>query len=71
MKSRLLNIAGVEVLSKESQKMIHGQAKIGGGTGGHPDLSLCGCSCSGAVTGPYYCAQYIACPQVYTCNDAI
>ncbi|WP_370899762.1 hypothetical protein [Chryseobacterium gossypii] len=32
-----------------------------------PDLSLCGCSCTGAVTGPKYCVQYIACPQVITC----
>ena len=64
MKSRLLNLSGVEVLSKESQKAIVGQA-------GKPDLSLCGCSCSGSVTGPYYCVQYIGCPQVYTCNDAV
>ena len=64
MKTSLLNLPGVEVLSRESQKTILGQA-------GKPDLSLCGCSCSGAVTGPYYCIQYIACPQVYTCNDAV
>jgi hypothetical protein len=63
MKKNLLNIAGAEVLSKESQKAIIGQ-------GGKHDLSLCGCSCSGSVTGPYYCVQYIACPQVYTCDDA-
>jgi len=66
MKTTILNISGVEVLSKEAQKNIIGQGK-----GGNPDLSLCGCSCSGAVTGPSYCVQYIACPQVYTCNDAI
>ncbi|ESU28276.1 hypothetical protein FLJC2902T_16240 [Flavobacterium limnosediminis JC2902] len=66
MKTRLLSISGVEVLSNESQKMIQGSGK-----GGNPDLSLCGCSCSGAVTGPAYCVQYIACPQVYTCNDSI
>ncbi|MCG2611622.1 hypothetical protein LZZ90_08895 [Flavobacterium sp. SM15] len=66
MKTRLLNIPGAEVLSKETQKMIKGSGK-----GGNPDLSLCGCSCSGAVTGPDYCVQYIACPQVYTCNDSI
>jgi len=36
----------------------------------NPDLSLCGCSCSGAVTGPKYCTDYIGCPQVYTCDDA-
>lgn len=65
MKSRLLNIQGAEVLSKEAQKNIMGSGK------GNPDLSLCGCSCSGAVTGPAYCVQYIACPQVYTCNDSI
>ncbi|NIF06402.1 hypothetical protein F3J23_13220 [Chryseobacterium sp. Tr-659] len=35
------------------------------------DLSLCGCSCSGAVTGPKYCSQYMACPQVYTCGEAL
>lgn len=34
-----------------------------------PDLSLCGCSCSGAVTGPKYCPTYIGCLQVYTCDD--
>ncbi|ESU24724.1 hypothetical protein FEDK69T_02760 [Flavobacterium enshiense DK69] len=65
MKTRLLNIKGVEVLSRESQKMIQGSGK------GNPDLSLCGCSCSGSVTGPDYCVQYIACPQVYTCKDEI
>ncbi|GAA4769978.1 MULTISPECIES: hypothetical protein [Flavobacterium] len=63
MKSKLLNLSGAEVLSKESQKTIYGKAKI--------DLSLCGCSCSGAVTGPWYCSDYIGCPQVYTCNDAV
>lgn len=36
---------------------------------GNPDLSLCGCSCSGAVTGPWYCSQHIACQQVYTCGQ--
>jgi len=42
---------------------------IVGGIGkiGTPDLSLCGCSCTGAVTGPKYCVQYIGCPQVITC----
>ena len=65
MKTRLLNIAGVEVLSNESLKSINGQGK----GNGNPDLSLCGCSCSGAVTGPSYCGDYIACPQIYTCDD--
>ncbi|AYM99406.1 hypothetical protein [Chryseobacterium sp. 3008163] len=42
---------------------------IAGGVGkiGTPDLSLCGCSCTGAVTGPKYCSQYMGCPQVITC----
>lgn len=34
------------------------------------DISLCGCSCSGSVTGPKYCIEYIACPQVYTCDQS-
>lgn len=42
---------------------------ITGGVSGKPDLSLCGCSCSGAVTGPDYCSIYIGCPQVYTCGE--
>ena len=62
MKSRLLNIAGAEVLSRESQKLIIGQK-------GRIDLSLCGCSCSGAVIGPDYCIEYMACPDVYTCAE--
>ncbi|UZT97762.1 hypothetical protein ODZ84_21735 [Chryseobacterium fluminis] len=44
---------------------------ITGGISGTPDLSLCGCSCSGSVTGPKYCGQYIGCLQVYTCNQAV
>ncbi|MFY1046585.1 hypothetical protein [Chryseobacterium sp. GP-SGM7] len=46
------------------KEIIGGAGKIG-----NPDLSLCGCSCSGAVTGPSYCVQYIGCPQVYNCKD--
>ncbi len=42
---------------------------IAGGVSGKPDLSLCGCSCSGAVTGPDYCSIYMGCPQVYTCGE--
>lgn len=61
MKSRLLNLSGAEALSNEKLKQINGGAKI--------DLSLCGCDCSGAVTGPEYCAQYMGCLQVYTCNE--
>jgi len=66
MKTNLLNITGVQVLSKDHQKAVVGQAG-----GKNHDLSLCGCSCSGSVTGPFYCIQYIACPQVYTCDDAV
>ncbi len=43
MKSNLLNIAGVKILSRECQTMIKGQAGIG--------LSLCACSCSEALRG--------------------
>ncbi|MDR6403397.1 MULTISPECIES: hypothetical protein [Chryseobacterium] len=53
-------------LRKDDLKNIIGGIG-GGGTWGTPDLSLCGCSCTGAVTGPKYCVQYIACPQVMTC----
>ncbi|WP_286925588.1 hypothetical protein [Flavobacterium sp. UBA4197] len=66
MKSNLLNIAGVQVLSKENQRTITGAVGVI-----NPDLSLCGCSCSGSVTGPAYCRRYIACPQVYTCLDVM
>lgn len=34
---------------------------------GKCDLTLCGCSCSGAVTGPACCQLAMACPQVYNC----
>lgn len=54
-------------LRKEDLKSISG----GIGKIGKPDLSLCGCSCSGAVTGPEYCSTYMGCLQVYTCNSAI
>jgi hypothetical protein len=63
MKNRLLSLSGVEILSREQQKMIVGQAKI--------DLSKCGCDCAGSVTGPSYCAGQIACTQGYTCQDAV
>ncbi|KAA1247551.1 hypothetical protein F0000_03460 [Aquimarina sp. RZ0] len=53
------NIEGIKVLTKESQRQIKG---LGGN-----DLSLCGCSCSGSVTGPSYCNTIHACPQIYTC----
>ncbi|MFL9833099.1 hypothetical protein [Chryseobacterium terrae] len=56
---------------KNAKKLKQADLKniVGGIKGGTPDLSLCGCSCSGAVTGPEYCVYYIGCPQVYTCND--
>ena len=63
MKNNFLNITGAEILSKAQQKTIIGQASI--------DLSKCGCSCSGSVTGPAYCITQIACLQVYTCKDQI
>ncbi len=61
MKTSLLGINGIKVLSRESQRSIKGQAKL--------DLSKCGCSCSGSVTGPSYCNIYFACLQVYTCEE--
>ncbi|AZA74849.1 hypothetical protein [Chryseobacterium indoltheticum] len=57
---------------KNSKKLKKSDLKdIVGGIGkvGTPDLSLCGCSCTGAVTGPLYCTQYMGCPQVYNCKD--
>jgi len=55
---------------KNSKKLKSSDLKeIVGGVGkiGTPDLSLCGCSCTGAVIGPLYCSQYIGCQQVITC----
>ncbi|KFF01894.1 hypothetical protein [Chryseobacterium luteum] len=50
-------------LKKEDLKNI-----IGGVSGVvTPDLSKCGCSCTGAVTGPSYCVKYKKCLQVITC----
>ena len=63
MKSSILNIAGVEVLTSQNQKNIMGGLPI--------DYSQCGCDCAGRVTGPKYCLTYIACLQVYTCNSEI
>ncbi|WP_378293435.1 hypothetical protein [Aquimarina rubra] len=59
MKTNLLKIDRVAILSQESQRMIKGQAGI--------DLSLCGCSCSGGVSSPSYCGKFIICPQIYAC----
>ena len=58
----LLKIKGVSALSRADQKSVSGGF-------GNPDLSLCGCDCAGRVTGPIYCNWYIACPQVYTCEE--
>ncbi|MEE1944790.1 hypothetical protein VRU48_06715 [Pedobacter sp. KR3-3] len=58
-------IKNVQQLSRSEQKAILG----GAGGGNPPDLSKCGCDCAGRVTGPVYCAQYMACLQVYTCDD--
>ncbi|WP_136667969.1 hypothetical protein [Flavobacterium sp. H122] len=63
MKSKILSIKGAEMLSNEKLKQIKGGAKV--------DLSLCGCSCSGSVTGPDYCVIYFACTQGYTCQEEI
>ncbi|WGH75983.1 hypothetical protein P8625_02105 [Tenacibaculum tangerinum] len=61
MKQNFLNISGVTVLSKKQQQNLNGGAGV--------DLSLCGCDCTGSVTGPFYCRRYIACTQGYTCNE--
>ncbi|MDR2238315.1 MAG: hypothetical protein LBE92_19495 [Chryseobacterium sp.] len=51
-------------LTKTDLKNITGGIKVGPVT---PDLSQCGCSCTGAVTGPEYCKEYKRCLQVMTC----
>ncbi|CAH0161958.1 hypothetical protein MP478_03485 [Chryseobacterium sp. WG14] len=58
-------IKNAKKLRKEDLKNITGG--IGGSGIGTPDASLCGCSCTGAVTGPKYCVELIGCPQVMTC----
>ncbi len=65
MKKNILNIKGASKISKSEQSQINGGISwpISGGS--------CGCDCAGRVTGPFYCHQLIACPQVYTCNDEI
>ncbi|AZA93315.1 Uncharacterised protein [Chryseobacterium nakagawai] len=55
---------------KNAKKLERESLKgIVGGVGGvaTPDLSKCGCSCTGAVTGPSYCIEYKRCLQVMTC----
>ena len=61
MENSILSIKGVRVLSKKGQKAIKGAATV--------DVSVCGCSCSGSVTGPAYCRAYVYCPQIYTCEE--
>ena len=67
MKNNFLSITGATVLTKAQQKNVTGGISFGGG---NPDLSKCGCDCAANVTGPFYCHQLIACPQVYTCDDS-
>ena len=62
MKKNFLNIKGTAILSKNELKEITGGISL-------QDSSKCGCDCAGRVTGPFYCHQLIACPQVYTCNE--
>ncbi|MEM6719579.1 MAG: hypothetical protein AAF611_09705 [Bacteroidota bacterium] len=59
--SKILNIKGATEISKSEQSQING--------GFGYDLSLCGCDCAARVTGPKYCPWFIACPDVYTCDD--
>lgn len=61
MKKSILNITGTKVLTKNNQKEISGGALV--------DLSLCGCDCAARITGPKYCPYYMACLDVYTCDD--
>lgn len=66
MLKNILNLDGVQELSKESQKLIQGQG-FGLYNCNNYDLSLCGCSCTGTVTGPKYCSSCLGCLQVITC----
>ncbi|WP_299619947.1 hypothetical protein [uncultured Tenacibaculum sp.] len=59
----LLNVNGVSVLTKKDQKTLTGGILL-------IDSKYCGCDCAGGVTGPKFCEQVIACPQVYTCNES-
>jgi hypothetical protein len=60
---KLTSISGATILNSKQQK------DIVGGISGEPDLTLCGCDCTGSVTGPFYCLQHYGCLQVYTCTD--
>ncbi|WP_347217727.1 hypothetical protein [Chryseobacterium sp.] len=59
------SIKNAKKLRKEELKSISGGIIV------KPDLSLCGCSCSGSVTGPSYCVTLIACTQGYNCDQGI
>ncbi|WP_299122532.1 hypothetical protein [uncultured Tenacibaculum sp.] len=63
MKKNLLNISGATILTSKEQK------NLTGGISFDQDIRKCGCDCAGRVTGPFYCHQLIACPQVYTCDE--
>ena len=65
MKKNILNIKGASAISKENQSQING----GAGWPGSGGFIGCGCDCAGRVTGPKYCKDIWACPQVYTCDD--
>ncbi|WP_298421700.1 hypothetical protein [uncultured Kordia sp.] len=65
MKKNILNIKGAAVISKSEQSQITGGISWPGSGG-----FRCGCDCAGRVTGPKYCEDLFACPQVYTCDDA-
>lgn len=58
-----------EILKKAKKLKKDDLKNIIGGVGEviTPDLSKCGCSCTGAVTGPSYCVKYKKCLQVITC----
>lgn len=64
MKKSILNIKGIEVISKQAQ------SEISGGISWPFPITGCGCDCAGRVTGPKYCIEILACPQVYTCDDS-
>ena len=68
MKANFLKISGIQVLTRENLKTIKGSIIDAADPKNH-DLSLCGCDCAGAQTGPDYCSLYLACQPVYTCND--
>ncbi len=65
MKTHFLELRNATILSRDMQRKING--KVGIDIPAAVDLTLCGCACNGAVTGPAYCGRYIHCPQDYTC----